>query len=284
MKKITKHSRKIIIFIVISWLLLFIFLPNLIIVIVSFMTKDDINFIKFNITLYNYKLILDKLYINIFIYSLYISLITTFICFIIGYLFSWCLIKISYYYRSIMLFFFFLPFWVNSLIRIFSLKNFFSIHGYFNSILIHLKLINHPIHIMYTSFAVILGLVYILLPFMIIPIYSSLEKLDMFCIEAAKDLGAKSWKIFIYIVLPLTLPGIISGCLLVFLPAIGMFYISDLMGGAKNLLIGNIIKNQFLNIRDWPLGAALSNVVILVTGIFLILYYKLIKIFHKKEF
>ncbi|QJC28826.1 spermidine/putrescine ABC transporter permease PotB [Enterobacteriaceae endosymbiont of Plateumaris consimilis] len=284
MKTITKYSRKIIIFIVISWLLLFILFPNLIIVIISLVTKDDINFIKFNITLHNYKLILDKLYINIFIYSLYISLITTLICFIIGYLFSWCLIKVSYYYRSIMLFFLFLPFWVNSLIRIFSLKNFFSVHGYFNNILIYLKLINHPIHIIYTSFAVILGLVYILLPFMIIPIYSSLEKLDMFCIEAAKDLGAKSWKIFIYIILPLTLPGIISGCLLVFLPAIGMFYISDLMGGAKNLLIGNIIKNQFLNIRDWPLGATLSNIVILITGIFLILYYKLIKIFHKKEF
>ncbi|QJC30158.1 spermidine/putrescine ABC transporter permease PotB [Enterobacteriaceae endosymbiont of Plateumaris sericea] len=284
MKKITKYSRKIIILIVISWLLLFIFLPNLIIIIISFLTKDDSNFIKFNLTLHNYKLILDALYLNIFIYSLYISLITTLICLIIGFLFSWCLIKISHHYRSLMLFFLFLPFWINSLIRIFCLKSFFSINGYFNNILLYLKLINHPIHIIYTSFAVILGLVYILLPFMIIPIYSSLEKLDMFCIEAAKDLGAKSWKIFIYIILPLTFPGIISGCLLVFLPAMGMFYISDLMGGSKNLLIGNIIKNQFLNIRDWPLGATLSNIVILITGIFLILYYKLIKFFNKKEF
>ncbi|QJC29270.1 spermidine/putrescine ABC transporter permease PotB [Enterobacteriaceae endosymbiont of Plateumaris rustica] len=284
MKKITKYSKKIIIFIVISWLLLFIFLPNLIIMIISFTTKDDINFIKFNFNLNNYKLILDNLYMNIFIYSLYISFITTIICLIIGYLFSWCLIKISYYYRSIMLFFLFLPFWVNSLIRIFSLKNFFSVHGYFNKTLIYLKLINHPIHIIYTSFAIVLGLVYILLPFMIIPIYYSLEKLDMFCVEAAKDLGAKPWKNFFYIILPLTLSGIISGSLLVFLPSMGMFYIADLMGGTKNLLIGNIIKNQFLNIRDWPLGASLSNIVILITGIFLILYYKLIQIFNKKEF
>ncbi|QJC29717.1 spermidine/putrescine ABC transporter permease PotB [Enterobacteriaceae endosymbiont of Plateumaris pusilla] len=284
MNKITKYYRKLITLIVISWLLLFIFLPNLIIIIISFLTKDDMNFIKFNLTLHSYKLIIDIFYLKIFIYSLYISLITTLICLVIGFIFSWCLIKISHRYRSLMLFFLFLPFWVNSLIRIFCLKSFFSINGYFNNILIYLKLINHPIHIIYTSLAVILGLVYILLPFMIIPIYSSLEKLDMFCIEAAKDLGAKSWKIFMHIILPLTFPGIISGCLLVFLPAMGMFYISDLMGGSKNLLIGNIIKNQFLNIRDWPLGATLSNIVILITGIFLILYYKLIKIFNKKEF
>ncbi|QJC35884.1 spermidine/putrescine ABC transporter permease PotB [Enterobacteriaceae endosymbiont of Donacia sparganii] len=284
MKKIMEYIKKIIIFLILSWLLLFIFLPNIIIIIISFLKKDNFNLIIFKFSFNNYLKLLDFLYIKVFINTLLISFITTLICLLIGYPFAWCLTKISLKKRSLMLFFLFLPFWVNSLIRIYCLKMFLGINGWFNHILLYFKIINNPIYIIYTPTAVILGLIYILLPFMIVPIYSSFEKLDKFYIEAAKDLGAQYWKIFFYIIIPLTTSGIIAGCLLVFLSSMGMFYISDLMGGAKNLLIGNIIKNQFLNIRDWPLGAATSTIITLFTGIFLILYFKFINFLNKKEF
>ncbi|QJC35042.1 spermidine/putrescine ABC transporter permease PotB [Enterobacteriaceae endosymbiont of Donacia piscatrix] len=284
MTKIIKHIKKIIIFLIIGWLLLFIFLPNIIIIIISFLKKDNYDSIIFHFSLNNYFRLFNDLYIKVFVNTLLISLITTIICFLIGYPFAWCLTKISSKKKSLMLFFLFLPFWVNSLIRIYCLKNFLGINGWLNNILLYLNIIHHPIHIIYTPSAVILGLIYILLPFMIVPIYSSFEKLDKFYIEAAKDLGAKSWKIFFHIIIPLTTSGIIAGCLLVFLPSMGMFYISDLMGGSKNLLIGNMIKNQFLYIRDWPLGAATSNIIILLTGFFLILYFKIINFLNKKKF
>ncbi|QJC31842.1 spermidine/putrescine ABC transporter permease PotB [Enterobacteriaceae endosymbiont of Donacia tomentosa] len=283
MKKIMGYIKNIIIFLIIGWLLLFILLPNIMIIIISFLTKNNNHLITLNFSLKNYLKLLNSLYIKVFLHSLYISCITTIICLLIGYPFAFALTKISTKKRSLMLFFLFLPFWVNSLIRIYCLKIFFGVNGWLNYILIFLKIINHPIHIIYTTIAVILGLIYILLPFMIMPIYSSLEKLDFFYIEAAKDLGAPAWKIFLYITIPLTTPGIIAGCSLVFLSAMGMFYIADLMGGAKNLLVGNLIKIQFLNIRDWPLGSAISTMITFITGIFLILYLKIIKFLDKKE-
>ena len=140
-----------------------------------------------------------------------------------------------------------------------------------------------PIRIMFTPSAVIIGPVYILLPFMVMPLYSSIEKLDRPLLEAAKDLGASKLQTFIRIIIPLTMPpGIIAGCLLVMLPAMGLFYVSDLMGGAKNLLIGNVIKSQFLNIRDWPFGAATSITLTLVMGLMLLIYWRAARLLNKK--
>ncbi|MDN6073253.1 MAG: ABC transporter permease subunit, partial [Enterobacterales bacterium] len=130
--------------------------------------------------------------------------------------------------------------------------------------------------------AVILGLIYILLPFMVMPLYSSIEKLDKSVLEAARDLGANKFQTFIRIIIPLTMPGIVAGSLLVMLPSLGLFYVSDLLGGAKNLLIGNVIKSQFLNIRDWPFGAATSICLTLVMGILLYIYYRVGKLMNKK--
>ena len=117
---------------------------------------------------------------------------------------------------------------------------------------------------------------------MVLPLYSSIEKLDKPCLEAARDLGANKLQTFIRIIIPLTMPGIIAGCLLVMLPAMGLFFVADLMGGAKNLLIGNVIKSQFLNIRDWPFGAATSICLTLVMGLMLFVYYRAVKLLHKK--
>lgn len=137
---------------------------------------------------------------------------------------------------------------------------------------------------MFTPSAVVLDyLVYILLPFMVMPLYSSIrKKLDKPLLEAARDLGASKLQTFIRIIIPLTMPGIIAGCLLVMLPAMGLFYVSDLMGGAKNLLIGNVIKVQFLNIRDWPFGAATSITLTIVMGLMLLVYWRTSRLLNKK--
>ncbi|QJC31009.1 ABC transporter permease subunit [Enterobacteriaceae endosymbiont of Macroplea appendiculata] len=269
------YIKKFICVIIIGWILLFMILPNILIIIISFMHKDHIHLFKVPYTVSNYLNLLNFVYLKIFLHSMYISLYTTIICLIIGYTFAWYLVHMSITIQSLMLTLLFIPFWINSLTRIYSLKIFFSVNGWFNKILIYLHFIKYPIHIIYTPIAIILGSIYILLPFMIMPIYTCLKKLDKSCIEAAKDLGASPYKIFLHVIIPLTSPGIIAGCLLVLLPSIGMFSIADLMGGSKNLLIGNIIKNEFLNIRNWPFGAALSNIMTIITVMFLLLYWKL---------
>lgn len=184
--------------------------------------------------------------------------------------------------RPLLLFLLIVPFWTNSLIRIYGLKIFLSSKGYLNEFLLWLGVIDTPIRIMFTPSAVIIGLVYILLPFMVMPLYSSIEKLDKPLLEAARDLGASKLQTFIRIIIPLTMPGIIAGCLLVMLPAMGLFYVSDLMGGAKNLLIGNVIKVQFLNIRDWPFGAATSITLTIVMGLMLLVYWRASRLLNKK--
>jgi spermidine/putrescine transport system permease protein len=143
-----------------------------------------------------------------------------------------------------------------------------------NNVLMSLGLIDAPLAMMYTPGAVVLGLVYTLLPFMILPLYAALERLDRRYLEAARDLGASPWRAFWRVVVPLTMPGIVSGCMLVFLPGIGMFYVSDVLGGAKAMLLGNFIRDQFLTTRDWPLGAAASVTLTVLMVLMLLLYWK----------
>lgn len=172
-------------------------------------------------------------------------------------------------------------FWTNSLIRTYGLKIVLGTQGILNKILISIGIIDTPLRIMYSETAVMIGLVYILLPFMILPLYSAIEKLDGTYIEAARDLGANKIQTMTKVILPLTMPGIIGGCLLVLLPALGMFYISDLLGGAKNPLIGNVIKSQVLNARDWPFGAATSIALTIVMAVMLYAYYRAGKLMNK---
>ena len=144
-------------------------------------------------------------------------------------------------------------------------------------------IIDKPIRILNTEVAVIIGLVYILLPFMILPLYSAIEKLDLRLIEAAKDLGANSIQRFMRIILPMTMPGIIAGCLMVLLPAMGMFYVADLLGGARVLLVGNVIKSEFLISRDWPFGSTISIALTILMALMLYIYYRAGKLLSKKE-
>lgn len=282
MKTTRKRFQKVVILTIVSWLVLFVFLPNLMIFATSFLTRDDASFVKLVFTLDNYTRLADPLYAGVLLHSLNMALIATLCCLLLGYPFAWCLTLLPARLRPLMLFLLIVPFWTNSLIRIYGLKIFLSTRGWLNDFLLSIGLIDKPFSIMYTQQAVILGLVYILLPFMVMPLYSSLEKLDKPLLEAARDLGASKLQTFIRIILPLTMPGIVAGCLLVLLPAMGLFFVSDLMGGAKNLLIGNVIKSQFLNIRDWPFGAATSVVLTLIMGLMLLIYWRAARLLNNK--
>jgi len=267
---------------ILLWLMIFVLLPNVMIIITSFLTRDDADLISLTFTLDNYTRLFDPMYILVLWHSLKMALIATFFCLILGYPFAFFLAKSPKKIQPFLLFLLIVPFWTNSLIRIYGLKAFLGARGLLNQTLLNLGIIDTPIRIMMTQGAVILGLIYILLPFMILPLYSSIEKLNKRYLEAARDLGANKFQTFIRIILPLTMPGIIAGCLLVLLPAMGMFYVSDLLGGAKNLLIGNVIKDQILKIRDWPFGAATSIWLTMVMGVLLYIYYRAGKLLNKK--
>ncbi len=280
--KSTSKFQNVVIATIVGWLVLFVFLPNLMIIATSFLTRDDAHFVTMVFSLDSYARLLDPLYFDVLLHSLNMAVIATLACLALGYPFAWFLAKLPARVRPLLLFLLIVPFWTNSLIRIYGLKIFLSTKGYLNTFLLWLGVIDEPLRVMFTPVAVIIGLVYILLPFMVMPLYSSIEKLDKALLEAAKDLGASKLQTFWRIIIPLTMPGIIAGCLLVLLPAMGLFYVSDLMGGAKNLLIGNVIKNQFLNIRDWPFGAATSITLTIVMGLLLLIYWRASRLLDKK--
>ncbi|ENM5734157.1 spermidine/putrescine ABC transporter permease PotB [Vibrio mimicus] len=271
-----------IIALLVGWLVLFVLIPNLMIIGTSFLTRDEANLIKFVFTFENYTRLLDPLYGKVMLHSFYMAIVATLICLVIGYPFAYIVAKMPEKWRPFMLFLVIVPFWTNSLIRTYGLKIVLGTQGILNQALMSLGLIDAPLRIMFTETAVMIGLVYILLPFMILPLYSAIEKLDGTYIEAARDLGANKFQTLVRVILPLTMPGIIGGCLLVLLPALGMFYIADLLGGAKNLLIGNVIKSQVLNARDWPFGAATSIALTLAMAIMLYAYYRAGKLLNKK--
>jgi spermidine/putrescine transport system permease protein len=165
-----------------------------------------------------------------------------------------------------------LPFWTNFIIRIYAWIMILRGEGFLNTFLQWLGVIQEPLNILYTPTAVLIGMVYEFLPFMVLPLYTSLEKIAQAQLEAAADLGAPPWKTFLRVTLPLSVPGMIAGTILVLIPAMGMFVVPDLMGGAKTMLIGNVVRNQFLTARDWPFGAAVSMVLMLLTMAFTLYY------------
>ena len=282
MKAKTFNLQNSIIALIVGWLGLFVLIPNAMIIVTSFLTRDEANLIDMVFTLDNYQRLLDPLYAKVLLHSFYMALVATLLCLFIGYPFAYIVAKMPQQWRPFMLFLVIVPFWTNSLIRTYGLKIVLGTQGIFNKSLIALDIIDKPIRIMYTESAVMIGLVYILLPFMILPLYSAIEKLDHTYIEAARDLGANKIQTLIKVILPLTMPGIIGGSLLVLLPALGMFYISDLLGGAKNLLIGNVIKSQVLNARDWPFGAATSIALTIAMAVMLYAYYRAGRLLNKK--
>ncbi|MDG2840119.1 spermidine/putrescine ABC transporter permease PotB, partial [Vibrio parahaemolyticus] len=211
-----------IITLIVGWLTLFVLVPNVMIIGTSFLTRDEANLIEMTFTFDNYLRLLDPLYAKVLMHSFYMAIVATLLCLVIGYPFAYIIAKMPEKWRPFMLFLVIVPFWTNSLIRTYGLKIVLGTQGILNKSLMAMEIIDKPLRIMYTETAVMIGLVYILLPFMILPLYSAIEKLDNTYIEAAKDLGANKFQTITKVILPLTMPGIIGGCLLVLLPALGM--------------------------------------------------------------
>ncbi|MBB1273541.1 spermidine/putrescine ABC transporter permease PotB [Psychromonas sp. SR45-3] len=265
-----------------SWLALFVLVPSLMVLVTSFLTRDADFLIQYKFSLEGWKSVFDPTFISLLWDSLSMSMITAVICLAIAYPFVMCLMGLPQRWRGIVLFLLIVPFWTNSLVRIYAIQFLLGKKGLINETLQFVGLIDKPLDMLYSQFAVIFGLSYILLPFMILPIYSSMERLDFKLLDAAKDLGASASQRLMRITLPLTLPGIIAGCLMVVLPAMGMFFVADLLGGSKHALLGNVIKNQFIQTRDWPFGAALSILMILLLSFMLWLYYRATKMSNRE--
>lgn len=240
------------------WLLIFVVTAFSIVVVVSLLQKGSHDFIEWQFTGENYTNLIDPLYINVFARSLKIAISTTLICLIIGYPFAYFLLQLPKSWKALITLLLIIPFWTSSLIRSYAIIALLKAHGLLNNLLIACGLITTPLPLLFTNTAVLIGLVYNLLPFMIFPIYAKLERLDPNLIAAARDLGAGPWTVLRRIVLPLSLPGIMAGVLLVFLPAMTLFYIPDLLGGSNSMLLGNLIQFQFLSAFNWPGGAATS--------------------------
>jgi spermidine/putrescine transport system permease protein len=279
--KLRKPFKTVVLVLIWGWILLFVLAPNLLVVMTSFLTRDDAHFIRGQATLENYLRLFDPDYLAVFGHSFYMALVTTLLCLLVGYPFAYLLSRLRAGVKPYLLFLVIVPFWTNSLVRTYAMKLLIATNGLVNQTLLGLGWIDTPLRLLYTETAVIVGLFYVLLPFMILPLYAIFEQLRPELLEASGDLGAGTWQTFRRVVLPLTMPGIIAGCLLVLLPAVGMFYVGDVLGGAKNLLIGNVIKNQFLDARDWPFGAAISLLLTLAMAMLLYAYYLSVRLIRR---
>ena len=246
------------------WMVVFFVVPLLFILVVSFSTRGEVGNIVYKFTIANYTKLLDPLYINIFFKSILISLYTTVLCLLLGYPFAFIIAGVHKKFKPLLLLLIILPFWTNSLVRTYAMIILLRTEGIINTTLLHLHLINVPLHLMYNNTAVMIGMLYMMFPFMVLPLYTSIEKLDKRVLDAASDLGATPFYKFMKITLPLTKGGIVSGSILVVIPPLGLFFVTDLMGGSKVTLMSNLIKNQFLTARDWPFGSAISVILIIV--------------------
>ena len=242
------------------WLSFFFVVPLLIVVAVSFASRTPYGQVIFDWTLGNYARFTETLYLSIFLDTLIVALITTVLTILLGYPLAYFIAQLPQKWQQPGLILVMIPFWINFLIRSYAWVIILRTQGVLNTILLKFGLIEQPLQMLYNEVAVMLGMVYALLPFMVLPIYVSIEQLDHRLLEAASDLGASPFTAFRKITLPLTMPGIAAGTILVFISSLGMFVVPDVMGGAKSALIGNLIQNQFLSARDWPFGGALSIV------------------------
>lgn len=254
------------------WLILFSLIPLCLVLVVSFLSKNSQDLVALPWTLDNYTQLFSPIFAKVFLRSLIIALLTTTCCLLLAFPFSYLLIKSKY--QSQLLLLIMIPFWTSSLVRTYALISILKLNGILNLLLLKLHVIHQPISWLYSNFAVTCGLIYNLFPFMVLPIFTNMERFDFRLIEAAKDLGAKSSTIFFRVFLPNTASGIISGCLLVFLPAMTLFYIPNVLGGARSILLGNMIQNQFLILENWPQGAA-SSIILTIALLLLLLLYRI---------
>ncbi len=265
------------------WLGIFALLPNIGLLIITVLKRGEKDFVAPQFTFENYMNLFDPKYLTVLWESFWIALISTLTCLLLAYPFATAMARAKESVKPWLLLLIIIPFWTNSLIRTYALIAILKTNGIISSFLMWTGLTSEPVSFMYGYFATFCGMVYTFLPFMILPLYASIEKLDGRYAEAARDLGASPWRTFWHITFPLTLPGVVAGSILVFLPSLGAFYIPEILGGAKTLLVGNFIKNQFLVARDWPLGAAASTFLTLLLILLLLMYRLANKYTHNKS-
>ncbi|MEM7685882.1 MAG: ABC transporter permease subunit [Pseudomonadota bacterium] len=259
------------------WLLIFFLAPFLVVFKISFaelararppytplFSWEDERLI-IELSFYNYLFLLeDSLYILAYLSSIKIAAISTVFALLIGYPMAYLIARAREPWQSVLLMLVILPFWTSFLLRVYAWIGLLKGNGTLNALLQTLGIIDQPLVILQTDFAVYIGIVYTYLPFMILPLYANLSKLDLSLLEAASDLGAKPWVSFLTVTLPLSLPGIIAGCMLVFIPAIGEFVIPALLGGPDTLMIGKVLWTEFFSNRDWPVASAVAIAMLIV--------------------
>jgi putrescine transport system permease protein len=258
------------------WLLLFFFLPFVIVFHISLaeplvaqppysalLEWMDDSVLQVRLNLGNYVLVWeDELYRDAFLDSLWVALVCTFLCLLIGYPMAYGIATAPERWRVPLLMLIVLPFWTSFLIRVYAWIGILKNNGLLNNFLMWLGLIDEPLTILHTPLAVYIGIVYSYLPFMVLPLYANLSRLDLTLLEAAADLGCRPWRAFVRVTLPLSLPGILAGSLLVFIPAVGEFVIPDLLGGPDSLMVGRMLWTEFFSNKDWPLASALALVLL----------------------
>lgn len=256
------------------WLGAFFLVPILIMLAYSVMHRGTYGGVEPGFTVEHYRRFFDPLYLQILWRTVLWSLGCALICLLLGYPVAYAIARAGRW-KNPLLFLVVLPFWTSFLVRTFAMIFLLRDTGFINTVLLKWGVIQQPITMLYTPFAVMLGLVYGFLPLMILPIYASLEKLDLALLEAAEVLGARPPARFWRVTLPLSMPGVVAGCLLTFIPALGAFVTPDLLGGAKQVMIGNLIQNQFTVARNWPFGSAASFVVMSLVLVAVVFYLRL---------
>jgi len=253
----------------------FVIFPLIYMVILSFMQRQGAWGVVAEFTLRNYRRIGETVYLQTFAESVKLAFICTFLTAVIGYPFGYFMSRLEKAWKNRVMLLLIIPFWTSSLMRLYGWIIMFRANGVLDTFLLRLGLIREPLRLLYTYGAVVTGMVYVLLPFMIYSVYTSAEKLDRNLIYAAMNLGASRFRAFISVSFPLTMPGLFSGFVLTFIPSMGLFFLAEILGGNKVVLVGNLIQEQLLKAHDWPFAAALSAILMLLTGIFIGLYRKL---------
>ncbi len=260
------------------WLLLFFLVPFLIVLTVSLSTARvgqppyeplmqwvDGHFVALKLNFGNFLFLFqDSLYFSAYLNSIRIAAISTLLCLIVGYPLAYAIARAPRTSRNVLLMMVILPFWTSFLLRVYAWMGILRNNGLLNNFLMWLGVIDQPIVMMQTEFAIYVGMVYSYLPFMVLPLYAHLEKMDLFLLEAAADLGCKPFKAFMTITLPLSVPGIAAASMLVFIPAVGEFVIPELLGGPNALMIGKVLWTEFFNNRDWPVASAVAIALLIV--------------------
>jgi len=282
-----QRARRLVIGIPLVWLILLFLLPFLIVLKLSF-SQEQLSippyaaFLQWvnglphpalHINNYTF-LFTDPLYISAYLYSLKVALVSTFFCLLLGYPMAYVMARAEGTARSVLLMLIILPFWTSFLLRVYAWIGLLKHNGVINNILMYLGVIHQPLTMLQTDFAVYVGIVYSYLPFMILPLYSNLEKHDVALLEAAADLGARPFTTFLRVTLPQSVPGIIAGSLLVFIPAVGEYVVPSLLGRTDQLMIGRVLSDEFFENRDWPLASAVAILMLLLLVVPIMLFQR----------